>query len=106
MPVAGQEMIVENVHNHTGIVAVFGPEAVFALQHNRMGIRKCINITVEFDAGCNLPSVSGGQIPAPDKISNEITDHDFRVIGRKEKMGQKVHFQRYTDKNSCAQEKI
>ena len=46
-PVPGQQMIIQNVHHHPGVVSLLRHQAALTLPKHRVRIREAVNLAVQ-----------------------------------------------------------
>ena len=88
--ITGQEVIVVQIDDYSGVLTVFWPESVFAKTGDGMVISVFINLPVQFDAATDPVGIVEF-LPAFDKISDEIADHQFLVVTGQIDMREEIH---------------
>lgn len=83
LPLSGQEVVIKNIDDHSGVMSVFNPKSVFASFHYRVMVSEFIDRAVQFDAPGNAGPKSFPQVPAFYKITDEIAHHNVRIVAGK-----------------------
>jgi hypothetical protein len=79
-PARGEKMIVKNIDDHAGIMAVFGSKSVFAIINHPVAVSKRINSPVKFHPPDNPRFEFSQCLSSFYKITNKIAQQDLFII--------------------------